>query len=93
MTLKQVYEALLVEMNKVEAPSLLLPDFNYLVNKAVLQYINTRYNIYDANQQTTDDLRVLKATAILPVKKTNSAYNFLNEFNSLLTGDTKTNEL
>ena len=74
MTLKQVYEALLVEMNKVEAPSLLLPDFNYLVNKAVLQYINTRYNIYDANQQTTDDLRVLKATAILPVKKTKSAY-------------------
>lgn len=74
MTLKQVYEALLVEMNKVEAPSLLLPDFNYLVNKAVLQYINTRYNIYDANQQTTDDLRVLKATAILPVKKADSAY-------------------
>lgn len=55
-------------MNKVEAPSLLLPDFNYLVNKAVLQYINTRYNIYDANQQTTDDLRVLKATALLSVK-------------------------
>ena len=74
MTLKQVYEALLVEMNKVEAPSLLLPDFNYLVNKAVLQYINTKYNIYDANQQTTDDLRVLKATAILPVKKADSAY-------------------
>ena len=74
MTLKQVYEALLVEMNKVEAPSLLLPDFNYLVNKAVLQYINTRYNIYDANQQTTDDLRVLKATAILPVKKADLAY-------------------
>lgn len=74
MTLKQLYEALLVEMNKVEAPSLLLPDFNYLVNKAVLQYINTRYNIYDANQQTTDDLRVLKATAILPVKKATSVY-------------------
>lgn len=74
MTLKQLYEALLVEMNKVEAPSLLLPDFNYLVNKAVLQYINTKYNIYDANQQTTDDLRVLKATAILPVKKADSAY-------------------
>ena len=74
MTLKQLYEALLVEMNKVEAPSLLLPDFNYLVNKAVLQYINTRYNIYDANQQSTDDLRVLKATTILPVKKTDSAY-------------------
>lgn len=69
MTLKQVYEALLVEMNKVEAPSILLPDFNYLVNKSVLQYINKRYNVYDANQQTTDDLRVLKSTALLPVRK------------------------
>lgn len=69
MTLKQLYEALLVETNKVEAPSLLLPDFNYLVNKAVLQYINARYNVYDANQQSTDDLRVLKATALLDVKK------------------------
>ena len=26
-------------------------------------------------------------------KKTNSAYNFLKGFNSLLTGDNKTNEL
>ena len=26
-------------------------------------------------------------------KKTNLAYNFLKEFNSFLTGDTKTNEL
>lgn len=69
MTLKQVYEALLVENNKVEAPSLLLPDFNYMVNKTVLQYINKRYNIYDVNQQTTDDLRVLKSTALLAVKK------------------------
>lgn len=75
MTLKQVYEALLVENNKVEAPSLLLPDFNYLVNKAVLQYINKRYNIYDANQQTTDDLRVLKSTALLAVKKADYGSN------------------
>ena len=75
MTLKQVYEALLVEMNKVEAPSILLPDFNYLVNKTVLQYINSRYNIYDANQQTTDDLRVLKATALLPVQKADYGVN------------------
>lgn len=89
MTLKQLYEALLVEMNKVEAPSLLLPDFNYLVNKAVLQYINTRYNIYDANQQTTDDLRVLKATAILPVKKATSVYgNVGSEVTDSLYGAT-----
>lgn len=68
MTARQVYEGVLIELNKVEAPSLLLEDFNYLFNKAVYQYINTRYSIYDINQQTTDDVRVLKATAILPVK-------------------------
>lgn len=74
MTARQVYEGVLIELNKVEAPSLLLEDFNYLFNKAVYQYINTRYNIYDINQQTTDDVRVLKATAILPVKLTADAY-------------------
>jgi hypothetical protein len=35
MTARQVYEAVLVEMNKVQAPSLLLEDFNYLFNKAI----------------------------------------------------------
>lgn len=74
MTARQVYEGVLIELNKVEAPSLLLEDFNYLFNKAVYQYINTRYNIYDINQQTTDDVRVLKATAILPVKLVADAY-------------------
>lgn len=65
MTARQVYEAVLVEMNKVQAPSLLLEDFNYLFNKAINQYINKRYNIYDINQQTTDDLRVLKSSVTL----------------------------
>lgn len=74
MTARQVYEGVLIELNKVEAPSLLLEDFNYLFNKAVYQYISTRYNIYDINQQTTDDVRVLKATAILPVKLAADAY-------------------
>lgn len=74
MTARQVYEGVLIELNKVEAPSLLLEDFNYLFNKAVYQYINTRYNIYDINQQTTDDVRVLKATAILPVKLAADVY-------------------
>ena len=65
MTARQVYEGVLIELNKVQAPSLLLEDFNYLFNKAIYQYINKKYNIYDVNQQTTDDLRVLKATALL----------------------------
>lgn len=52
-------------MNKKEAPSLLLEDYNYFINKAINQYINKMYNWYDVNQQKTDDLRVLKSTAVL----------------------------
>ena len=69
MTARQVWEGMLTELSKVNAPSMLLQDFNYFFNKAINQYINKRYNIYDINQQTTDDLRVLKATSILDVSK------------------------
>lgn len=69
MTARQCYEAILIELNKENAPNILLEDFNYLFNKAINQYINKRYNIYDINQQTTDDLRVLKATALLEPHK------------------------
>lgn len=47
---------------------MLLHEFNYYFNKAINQYINKRYNIYDVNQQTTDDLRVLKSEADLKPK-------------------------
>jgi len=65
MTARQLFEYALIELNKVEAPSLLLEDYNYFLNKAVINYVNKRYNIYDVNQQTTDDLRVLKGTATI----------------------------
>lgn len=59
MTARGLYEALLIELNKVEAPSLLLEDYNYFLNKAIHEYINRRYTLYDTSQQTTDDLQVL----------------------------------
>ena len=71
MTIRELYDYALIEMNKVEAPSLLLEDFNYFMNKAVQQYINKVYNRYDINQQSSDDLRVLKATTKLPVEVLN----------------------
>ena len=67
MTARQLWEATLIESNKVQAPSLLLEDYNYFINKAIYQFINKQYNIYDVNQQTTDSLRVLKGTAKLSV--------------------------
>ena len=69
MTIRQLYEGVLIELNKENAPNILLEDFNYFANKAINNYVNKRYNIYDVNQQTTDDLRVLKATAILTPTK------------------------
>ena len=69
MTAREMYEYALIECNKLEAPSLLLEDYNYFINKAVQQYINTIYNRYDINQQSTDDLRVLKTSAIITLTK------------------------
>ena len=65
MTAKQLFEYALIELNKREAPSLLLEDYNYFINKAINQYINKVYNAYELDQQRSDDLRVLKSTAIL----------------------------
>lgn len=68
MTLQQVFEAVLVEINKVKAPSLLLEDFNYFANKAQIQFVNKAYNLFEINQQKNDDLRALKNTVILDLK-------------------------
>lgn len=72
MTLRQLYQNLLIEMNKVQAAPMLLEDFNYFVNKSVQQYINKKYNVYEINQQYSDDLRVLQTTATLDVTDSNS---------------------
>lgn len=59
-TVREVYSALLTELNKQEAPTILIEDFNYLHNKAIQNYINKRYNIYPVGQQVKDDLGPLK---------------------------------
>lgn len=86
-TAKSVYEACLIEMNKVNAPSIILEDFNYLLNKALYQYINKKYNVYDINQQSTDDMRVLKATAILTPRKATDYIDYSDGSSSVVTDD------
>lgn len=73
MTARELYEYALIELNKLEAPSLLLEDYNYFINKAVQQYINLIYAKFEIDQQSTDDLRVLKATTALTPQKLSSA--------------------
>ena len=65
MSARELYEYALIELNKLEAPSLLLEDYNYFINKAVQQYINLVYAKLEIDQQSTDDIRVLKTSAIL----------------------------
>lgn len=65
----EVFKNTLIELSKVNAPALKLYEFNYYFNKAVDQYVNQIYNIYDVNQQTTDDLRVLQGSVTLTPKK------------------------
>ena len=79
MTARELYEYALIELNKLEAPSLLLEDYNCFINKAVQQYINLVYAKLEIDQQSTDDIRVLKASTVLkPVKLSeNSAYSHL----------------
>lgn len=68
MTVRDLYDAALIEINKLEAPSMLLEDYNYFINKAIQQYINKAYNRYEINQQATDDLGALKVTVTLDVE-------------------------
>ena len=55
-----LYDAGLIELNKVHAPSMLLDDYNYFINKAIQQYANLAYARLELNQQCTDDIRSLK---------------------------------
>lgn len=72
MTERDLYDAALIEINKLEAPSMLLEDYNYFINKAIQQYINRTYNRYEINQQATDDLQALKVSEALVVYKFSS---------------------
>lgn len=68
MKVRELYDAALIEVNKLEAPSILLEDYNYLINKAIQQKVNKSYNLYEINQQVTDDLLALKQSVKLKVE-------------------------
>lgn len=65
MTVKQLYEYALIELNKLKAPSILIEDFVYLLNKAIQQHINLVYNRAEYNQQSSDDLSFLQTDCII----------------------------
>ena len=105
MTVKQAYEATLIELDKQSAPAVTLESFNYFINKAINQFVNKQYNVgVDTDQQRTDDIRVLKTSTVLkPIREpeaiNNSIKNLLNlsdkDSNNLLlkTGNSDVNSI
>lgn len=67
MTIRDAFESVLIELNKVQAPSILVDDFVYFFNKAIQEYFNKRYNIFETDQQVTDDLSRLNRLVQLSV--------------------------
>jgi hypothetical protein len=74
MTVREVYDNLLTELNKVEAPSLLLESFNYFHGKAINETCNQWYASYEQNQLLTDNLRVLTRSSA----RTKTLYEGMN---------------
>lgn len=59
MTVREAYENILMELNKVNAPSLHLENYNYWMNKGIQEYVNERYRLFETSQQVTDDIQPL----------------------------------
>jgi hypothetical protein len=51
---------ILTELVKEEAPTLYLEDYLYYFNKAISEYMKTRYEVFETNQQLADDMRSWK---------------------------------
>ena len=81
MTWLDLYNSALIEQNKHEAPTLLIEEYNYLINKAIIQYINLTYARFDLNQQASDDLRWLQRSVELDVYKQQKIIHPMEEAN------------
>lgn len=68
-TARQMFEAVLIETAKQRVQPMLLEDFNYLINKVQIMYVNKQYAAFSANQKVDDNTRVLVSRALLDVEK------------------------
>jgi hypothetical protein len=58
LTARQAYIDILTEL--VKRPTLYLEDYLYYFNKAISEYMKTRYEVFETNQQLADDMRSWK---------------------------------
>ena len=81
MTELDLYNSALIEQNKLEAPTLLIEEYNYLINKAIIQYINIYYAAFDVTQQMSDNLRWLQRSVELDIGTQNKLIAPMEEAN------------
>jgi hypothetical protein len=66
LTARQAYIDILTELVE-EAPTLYLEDYLYYFNKAISEYMKTRYEVFETNQQLADDMRSWKSPSRHPL--------------------------
>lgn len=74
-----IYNAVLVELNKEFNASFETWDYTYYLNKAIYEWIKLKYKEYETTQKRTDDLQV--------ITKRNYKIEVNNELQSILPQD------
>ena len=74
-----LYEAVLKELNQDNAPSFEIDDFLHYFNKAIEEYTNLRYKLFELSQQTLDDLSTFKREVSLDLTLKNPLINATNK--------------
>lgn len=94
MTQRDFYDAILYELNQYNGPDFLLEDFIYWGNKSIDNYVKKRYNVYDVNQQVTDDLAELKGSVVVTpsITRDNTTKN-ITAITGIMEGDETKNPL
>ena len=93
MTARNVYEATIIEINKEDSQSFSIEEFNYILNKSILSFVNEKYNFYAVNQQISDDLRTLVKSQtfnihdVISVETDDDVESVFNPTTSYLLGD------
>ena len=83
ITARQAYIDILTELVKEEAPTLYLEDYLYYFNKAISEYMKTRYELYEVNQQLSDDMRAWKKS--FPALTLSTSISDIPEYRHLLS--------
>lgn len=62
MTTKELYEGVLTEVRKEQAPHIHLREFNHYANEAASEFVDDIYIAFETNQKSLDYLKAIKST-------------------------------